>query len=96
MKNAVKIDGIIGIIDDGIRDSCMQMDWAAEARGAGDKEAAAEFEAEAQKRIVAAREWMEKNRDVLESKENADDVAAVFVARMDQKLGEVLGRVKEK
>lgn len=93
MKNREKIEGIIGIIDDGIKDACMQMDWAEEARERGEKEVAAMFQSEAGKRAAGAREWYDKNRDALLASENAEAVAAVFVHRMGDRLSEVITKL---
>ena len=59
MKDYEKVEGIIGIIDDGIKDACMQCDWAREARDGGDREGAMMFHTEAHKRLSAAKEWLE-------------------------------------
>lgn len=93
MKNHEKIEGIIGIIDDGITDACMQIDWAEEARERGEKEAAAMFQSEAGKRTAGAKEWYDKHRDILLAPENAEAVADVFVHRMGSRLSEVVARL---
>lgn len=85
-----KIHGIIGIIDDGIKDACMQCDWACEARDRGDKEGMAMFHTEAQKRLMSAREWFEKHRAVMLDPHNAEAVAEVFVKRLDERLNHAM------
>lgn len=91
-----KIDGIIGIIEDGIKDSCMQLEWAEKAKDDGDKESAALFDAEAQKRLMSARDWFEKNKEFLKAKENSEEVAHKFVERMEKKLNEAISQMSKK
>lgn len=90
---STKIDGIISIIDDCIRDACMQYDYAAEAKSAGERESAALFQAEAAKRISGAREWLEKNREILKDGKNAEAVAEVFIRRMDERIAESMSKI---
>lgn len=91
-----KIDGIIGIIEDGIKDSCMQTEWAEKAKEDGDTASAALFESEAQKRLMSAKEWLEKNKEFLKAKENSEKVALKFVERMEKKLNEAIGQMSKK
>lgn len=91
-----KIEGIIGIIEDGIKDSCMQMDWAEKAKQEGDTASAALFESEAQKRLMSAKEWLDKNKEFLKAKENSEKVALKFVEQTEKKLNEAFGRMAKK
>lgn len=88
-----KVEGIIGIIDDGIKDSCMQCDWAHEARDSGDREAAMMFHTEAHKRLTSAKEWLEKHKEMLLDPHNAEDVAEVFVKRLEDRIAHAMAKV---
>lgn len=95
MSDNEKIAGVIAVIDDGIKDAQMQMDWACAAKDDGDREAAAMFQNEAMKRLTGAREWCDKCREMMEDPGNAETVAKVFVRRMDEKLSYTIARVKD-
>jgi hypothetical protein len=96
MEHMDKLEGIIGIIDDGIKDAWMQCDWACKAHDSGDREAEAMFKAEAHKRISGAKEWLDKHREMMLDPKNAETVAAVFVHRLDDKIAHATAKMNVK
>lgn len=93
MKDYEKVEGIIGIIDDGIKDACMQCDWAREARDGGDREGAMMFHTEAHKRLSAAKEWLEKHREMLTDPHHAEETSEVFIKRLEDRLAHAMAKV---
>lgn len=93
MANPDKMEGIIGIIDDGIKDAMMQCSWACDSREAGDKEAAMMFHSEAHKRLSSAKDWFDKHREMMLDPHNAEDVAEAFVKRLDDRIAHAMAKV---
>lgn len=89
----MKIAGIVAVIDDGIKDAAMYMDYACKAKAAGDKESAAMFQAEAMKRINGAKEWHERYAEHM--KQHMEDFCEAYMERMEQKLHEVITKVSQ-
>jgi rubrerythrin len=89
----MKIGGVVAVIDDGIKDAAMYMDYAAKAKAAGDKESAAMFQAEAMKRINGAKDWYERYSENM--KQHVEDFCEAYMERMEQKLNEVLTKVSQ-
>lgn len=93
MVHEDKIEGIIAVIDDGIKDAHMQIDWACDAKEDGERDTAAMFHSEATKRLTGAKDWYEKCREMLLDPKNSEAVAKAFVRRMDEKLSHAIARV---
>lgn len=92
MANYSKIEGIIAVIDDSIKDAAMQCDWACEAKDAGERETAMMFHGEASKRLTGAKEWLEKNREMLHDPKNAEAVAKIMVRRLEDKITHMMSK----
>lgn len=93
MKDHEKIAGIIGIIDDGIKDACMECDWAKEAKGKDDRESAMMFHTEAHKRLTSAKEWLDRHREMMLDEHNAPAVAEAFLKRMEDRIDHAMAKV---
>ena len=88
-----KIGGVVAVIDDGIKDAAMYMDYAAKSKAAGDKESAAMFQAEAHKRINGAKEWYDRYADCM--REHVEDMCESYMERMEHRLSEVMAKITQ-
>lgn len=88
-----KIAGVIDVIDDGIKDSCMLLDMACDAKADGERDAAVMFHSEAAKRLSGAKDWYDKCREMLHDPKNSEEVAKIFLRHMDEKLSHAVARM---
>lgn len=92
MLHKDKIEGVIDIIEDGLKDSHMLLDLACDAKQGGEKEAVVMFHSEAAKRLSGAKDWYDKCRELLHDPKNSEEVAKVFLHHMEDKLSHAVAR----
>ncbi len=83
-----KIEGIIEMIEDGMRDARKECMWTEEMQNGTDKEGAEMFRNEATKRIQGVKEMLEKHGQLIEDPAAAPAIAKAWKKRLDAELVE--------
>lgn len=87
------IKGVIKTITDGLKDSKMQLEWAAEARRIGEPELAHMHLEEARKRLSGVKEWYRDGCELIGKRSN-DEVACALEDHQRDEYDELMRRVE--
>ena len=90
-----KIEGIIEMIEDGMRDARKECMWCEEMQNTTDKEGAEMFRAEATKRIQGVKEMIEKHSQMLEDPSAAPAIAKAWKKRLDAEIAEKMSTLQK-
>ena len=87
-----KIEGIIEMIEDGMRDARKECMWCEEMQNTTDAEM---FRTEATKRIQGVKEMLEKHSQMLEDPSAAPAIAKAWKKRLDAEIAEKMGMLQK-
>lgn len=90
-----KIEGIIEMIEDGMRDARKECMWTEEMQNGTDKEGAEMFRNEATKRIQGVKEMLEKHGQLIEDPAAAPAIAKAWKKRLDAELVEKMNMLQK-
>lgn len=89
-----KIEGIIEIIEDGMKDTRKECMWAEEMMHSGDKESSELFRNEANKRLQGVKEMLEKHAQMLDDPSAATAIAKAWKRRLESEIAERMQKYK--
>ena len=90
-----KIEGIIEMFEDGLRDARKECMWTEEMQNGTDKEGAEMFRNEATKRIQGVKEMLDKHGQMLEDPSAAPAIAKAWKKRLDAEINEKMGMLQK-
>lgn len=89
-----KVEYILEMIEDGMKDARKECMWADELTHQGDKDGAEMFRAEGQKRLQGVKDVLEKHGAMLDEPAAAVPIAKAWKKRIENEIAERMQKLK--
>lgn len=89
-----KVEYILEMIEDGMKDARKECMWSEELMRSGDKESSEMFKQESTKRLQGVKEMLEKHGQMLEDPSSAPAIAKAWKKRLESEVAERMQKYK--